>query len=238
MTQERNICLALDTALEACSVGLAVREDGSDREVSKSLVLGRGHAERLMDEIAALLKEQQLGYQDLTRIAVTVGPGSFTGLRVGLATARALALALDIPLIGASSLMALALTAMRRGHRGTLAALIDARREQIYGELFEISKDSGPVVSLEAASAQSAEAFAMLCVARPGLAMIGSGATLVRECDITLEDSLVFSPPHPDMAALALWALDQPVPDTPPAPLYLRAPDAKPQAPSVITRLS
>ncbi|WP_319533271.1 tRNA (adenosine(37)-N6)-threonylcarbamoyltransferase complex dimerization subunit type 1 TsaB [uncultured Cohaesibacter sp.] len=238
MTDERDICLALDTALEACSVGLAIRDSRSQHDVSKSVVIGRGHAERLMDEIAALLDAEGLGYQDLTRLAVTVGPGSFTGLRVGLATARALALALDVPLVGASTLTALALTAQRRGHQGPLAALIDARRDQIYGEIFELSAQSVSPLSLQEASARSAETFATLCVSRPGLAMIGSGAAEVRECETSLEDALIFSPPHPDMAALAVWALDQPAPLSTPSPLYLRAPDAKPQAASTIARLT
>ncbi|SNY90382.1 tRNA threonylcarbamoyladenosine biosynthesis protein TsaB [Cohaesibacter sp. ES.047] len=238
MNNERNICLALDTALDACSVGLAVWDGETRREASRSVVIGRGHAERLMDEIAALLEEEQLGYQDLTRLAVTVGPGSFTGLRVGLATARALALALDVPLIGASTLFALGLTARRRGHHGPLAALIDARRDQIYGEIFNLPEIAPTLESLEVAAARSAQDFASLCVAHRGLAMIGSGAALVRESAFGLENCEVFSPAHPDMAALAVWALDQSAPETAPSPLYLRAPDAKPQAASVIARLS
>ena len=241
MTIKPEICLALDTALEACSVGLAVRSDAGVSLFGRSITLGRGHAEHLMAELAGLLAQAGLGYADLTRLAVTTGPGSFTGLRVGLATARALGLALDIPLIGASTLTALALTAQKQGHVGALACLIDARRDQIYGQIFTLARSQSAAGQpspdlVTQASALSAAEFARLCHDHSPLALIGSGAALVQNCDELLQGLTVLDAPCPDMQALAHWGLDQPVPALPPGPLYLRGPDAKPQASKAIAR--
>ena len=236
MTQEQEICLALDTALEACSVGLAIRANGKVTHFERSLALGRGHAEHLMDELQLLLDGQGLTYKDLTRIAATTGPGSFTGLRVGLATARALALALDIPVIGASTLTALALDAQAAGKSGTIGCFIDARRNQIYGQFFCLDGEGCAPKAFTEAKAKTAEEFA------PGLhgparsephwqwrapcdrCRAGDKA---RQCDLPSGFLSAYG-------AIACWALDEPVAAPPPAPLYLRAPDAKPQASKAI----
>ena len=236
MSSNTEICLALDTALDACSVGLAVRRGDDVSLANRSLVLKRGHAEHLMDEMGALLADAGLAYGDLTRLAVTLGPGSFTGLRVGLATARGLALALDIPLIGASTLFALALTAKRAGHEGALAVAIDARREQIYGQIFALGSEASEPQPLSDARAQCAHAFADLCLNHSHITIIGSGASLVADSDEALQLVAILPPICPDGAALALWALDQTAPDTPPQPLYLRGADAKPQSSKAIAR--
>ncbi|WP_180966909.1 tRNA (adenosine(37)-N6)-threonylcarbamoyltransferase complex dimerization subunit type 1 TsaB [Cohaesibacter celericrescens] len=244
MTIKKRICLALDTALDACSVGLAIQEPTTDvlfeslteTLSGRSLDLTRGHAEHLMGELALLLEQNGLAYQDVTRIAVTVGPGSFTGLRVGLATARALALALNVPLIGASTLTAMALTAQKNGYVGIMAPVIDARRNQIYGQIFDVPAVGGDLNALSPAAAMSADAFANLCKLHSCLSFTGSGASLMpARCEnAALLRSLAFT--WPDMDVLAQWALNQDEPSTPPSPLYLRAPDAKPQASKAIAR--
>lgn len=233
MTQSPDICLALDTALDACSVGLAIKEGDETRLVGRSLMLGRGHAEHLMTELAALLAETGLTYQDLTRLAVTIGPGSFTGLRVGLATARSLALALDIPLIGASSLEALALT-IKGAATEPLAVLIDARRDQVYGQIFTMDGDTP--TALSDADALSAADFATLCLTHKVSRLMGSGACLVQQASDQLTALPIDAATVPDMELLARWALTQPTPETSPAPLYLRGADAKPQASKAIAR--
>lgn len=236
------ICLALDTALEACSVGVAIKDHGSVRTFGRTLILGRGHAEHLMDELARVLEDSGVDYQDLTRIAATIGPGSFTGLRVGLATARSLAMTLDLPLIGASSLFALSLTAQAQGVYGPLAVAIDARRSQIYGQLFLLPETpTSPISSLTEASALSAASFASACAdgsasREQRVTFIGNGSQLVLDEHPNLSDPIILESPCPDMQALARWALDQPEPETPPQPLYLRAPDAKPQMSKAIAR--
>src|SRR5678815_1575047 len=98
------IVLGLDTCLSSCSV--AVR-DGERVLASAREVMARGHQERLAPMAQAVMAEAGLSFDKLDRIAVTVGPGSFTGLRVGIAFAKGLALALDLPTVGVGSLEAL-----------------------------------------------------------------------------------------------------------------------------------
>ena len=240
MPDHSDICLALDTALDACSVALALRGDALGHQtnaihlIGRSINLGRGHAEHLMSELEQVLAAANVAYADLTRLAVTVGPGSFTGLRVGLATARSLALALDIPLIGTSTLEALALTAQNTTSDSPLAVLIDARRDQIYGQLFTL--EGAYPAAITNAEVLSAADFAKVCRAHTVSHLIGSGASLIADQIADLPHFTIDATTAPDMQAIARWALDQPVPLTPPAPLYLRGPDAKPQAAKAIAR--
>ncbi len=111
--------LAIDTALDACSVAL-VRDGGT--LTSRSEQMQRGQAERLAPLVREAVAEAKLPFAELDRIAVTTGPGSFTGVRVGLSFARALALALGKPCVGVSTLEALALA---DGEDGLRAALIE-----------------------------------------------------------------------------------------------------------------
>jgi len=123
--------LAIDTA--AARLQLALLRPDAAPDVSIDLV-GTGHAEILFDRIAALLARNGLGYGDLGRIAVTTGPGSFTGLRIGLSAARGLGLTLGIPVLGIPSLLALSLA----GQDGApLSVLLDARREEAYVQRFD-----------------------------------------------------------------------------------------------------
>ena len=120
-----NLLLAIDTAFERCSAGLL------DMDARRMLAraepeIGKGHAERLMGVVAEVLTEAGASYADLGRIAVAVGPGSFTGLRVGVAAARGLSLALAVPAVGIGTLDALA--APHIGTGSPILAVLDARR--------------------------------------------------------------------------------------------------------------
>ncbi|MCB1426400.1 MAG: tRNA (adenosine(37)-N6)-threonylcarbamoyltransferase complex dimerization subunit type 1 TsaB, partial [Notoacmeibacter sp.] len=97
--------LAIDTAANLCAACLSDAETGAILG-AEVLDIGKGHAEQLMDVIAQAMAEAGAQWPDLTRLAVTVGPGSFTGIRVGVAAARGLALALDLPLTGITTLEA------------------------------------------------------------------------------------------------------------------------------------
>ena len=124
--------LAIDTA--APRLQLALLSDG-DRVTTLVEDMATGQAERLFPALDELLTAAGVTYADLTRIAVTTGPGSFTGLRIGLSAGRGLGLALNIPVLGIPSLLALSLVA-----RCTpVAVLLDARRDEAYFQLF-----SGP----------------------------------------------------------------------------------------------
>ncbi|MDB5455643.1 MAG: tsaB, partial [Caulobacter sp.] len=143
------IVLALDTALPACSVAVL---DGGRVLACLSEPMTRGHQERLAPMAQEAMAAAGLQFTDLDRIGVTVGPGSFTGLRVGLAFAKGLSLALDIPCLGVGSLPALAASTAAPG---LIAACIDAKRGQVYLELFEAGQ---PLAEAEALSLDEAVA--------------------------------------------------------------------------------
>ena len=208
--------LALDTCLGACSV--AVWTDGRALAAA-SEAMTRGHQERLAPMTREVMTKAGLVFADLDRIAVTVGPGSFTGLRVGLAFAKGLALALERPCLGISVLEALGRGTVRSGFA---AAAIDAHRGQVYLQVFI---DGAPVMApdvlpVEVAAARLAELY-------PGgpAVLIGSGAPLLQAA---LPGSAAEPDALPDPLAIAALAAAMRAPFAPPRPLYLRAPDARP----------
>src|ERR1700719_3039168 len=103
---------------------------------SRSVPMMRGHAEALMPLIAIVMSGAEIEFSDLDRIAVTVGPGRFTGLRVGVAAARGIALATGKPAVGLTTLAALAAPFFETDERTALLAVIDARHDQVYMQLF------------------------------------------------------------------------------------------------------
>ena len=161
--------LVIDTALGACTA--AVFED--ERAVAVRFEpMVKGHQERLGGLVRDVMAEAGGGFESLDRIGVTVGPGSFTGLRIGLAFAQGLGAALDRPVVGISTLDALA--ASLGSPDGPVAALIDARRGQVYARLFA---DGAPQGEAEAmALEQAAERIAAL---GPAVALVGNGATVL-----------------------------------------------------------
>jgi tRNA threonylcarbamoyl adenosine modification protein YeaZ len=119
--------LAIDTA--GPRLQLALRRDGAADTLVEDMPTGQ--AERIFPAIGELLARCAAAYADLTRIAVTTGPGSFTGVRIGLSAARGLGLALSIPVIGVPTLLAISLRAT-----GKVAVLLDARRDEAYVQRF------------------------------------------------------------------------------------------------------
>jgi len=124
--------LAIDTAAPRLQLAVLSADDRLETLVED---MPTGQAERLFPALAELLHRAGVTYPDLTRIAVTTGPGSFTGLRIGLSAARGLGLALNIPVLGIPSLFALSLVAQC----DAIAVLLDARRDEAYFQIF-----SGP----------------------------------------------------------------------------------------------
>lgn len=200
--------LIIDTALGACT---AVAADHSHVVAAATEDMVRGHQERLGGMVRTAMAAAHWRYDDLDLIAVTTGPGSFTGLRVGLAFAQGLGLALDRPVSGLSTLAALALD-VESG--GVVWALIDARRGQIYGQPFQ---DGAPLAD---PAALTLEAAALRMTGTQARIAVGSGAALV---SVTGVEAVVRAAPSP--GALARLAADQPRNEA--RPLYLRAPDAK-----------
>ena len=207
------IVLALDTALSACQA--AVTEDGRVLAL-RSEPMERGHQERLAPLVAETMAQAGVGFDRIDRIAVTVGPGSFTGVRVGLAFAKGLALALDRPCLGVGTLEALA-----AGKPGFVAAVVDARRDQLYLQVFV---DGAPVMAPDALAAGDAAArLAELYSGGPAV-LTGPGAGLLEGI---ITGARMEAAAFPDVSALAGLAQRRTAPIPPPRPLYLRAPDAR-----------
>jgi tRNA threonylcarbamoyladenosine biosynthesis protein TsaB len=132
--------LALDTATEACSVALAI--DGAVR--GEYVVAGRSHTQLLMPMVHALMREAGVGFAQLDAIACGIGPGSFAGVRIGVGVVKGLALALNKPVVGVSSLEALAYPALQAGPAPVLCA-IDARMNEVYWAAYRVGDDGLPV---------------------------------------------------------------------------------------------
>ncbi len=222
--------LALDTAANLCAACVFDAEPAAVRAQS-SLDIGRGHVEHLIPQVQQVLDQAESSYRDLDRIVVSTGPGSFTGVRVGIAAARGFSLALGIPAVGISTLEAIAAEA-RQTHPGQpILVVLDARREEVYTA--EYASDghctSAPAVLSISEVATRAKS------AKPVLA--GSGAPIVAEAvggDLEFDfGSAVATADIETYARLGAMADE---PDLPPKPLYLRAPDAKPQTDYAVAR--
>lgn len=202
--------LAIDTAANLCAA--CVWDTDAGERGRTALDLGKGHAEHLIGVIDAALQAAGIDYGDLDAIAVSVGPGSFTGVRVGVATARGLALALDLPVIGISTLEALAFQAQQDNPGLAAIARIEAGRGQVY--LAAFAGDGAPAKEPVAMSLAMADEF--IASAGPGV-LLATGTT----ADIAA---------YARLAAQKLAADPGPGPSKPkPKPLYLREADAKPQ---------
>jgi len=210
--------LVIDTALGACTA--AVFEGGLALAV-RFEPMTKGHQERLGGLVRDVMAQAGDGFESLDRIGVTVGPGSFTGLRVGLAFAQGLGAALDRPVVGISALDALA--ASLEEATGPVAALIDARRGQVYARLFTSGAALGPdeALSLEEAARRVADTG-------PDVALVGNGAAVLAEAFSDLKFANIDDRVAPSPEALARLAAAADPATHPPRPLYLRAPDATP----------
>lgn len=216
--------LAIDTALEACSVAVLDTER-ADTGAQDSLPMQRGHAEALMPLVARILDRARLDVADIDRIAVTTGPGSFTGLRVGIAAARGIALAAGKPAIGLTTLAAFAAPFIAADDTLPVVVAIDARHDHVYFQVFgpggrtlvapriallrealRVSSTGAPRITGTAASKMAA---AWPSGERPPIRVEQRGA--------------------PDIGWVARLGAAATDLNTSPKPFYLRAPDAHPQ---------
>jgi len=219
------ILLALDTATTATVAGV-LRADGSVVEVRDDPAPGArpAHASRLLAAAEEALATAGVGWEELERLAVGVGPGSFTGLRIGIATARALAQGRGLPVVGVSTLEALA-----RGPDAPLVlAVLDARR----GEAFAAAWRDGTPLLAPAALAPEALAERVRAMPAPPLA-VGDGAVRFRD---SLEAAGALVPPDEDGVhrlraehVCSLGADASPTDRDALLPDYLREPDAVPR---------
>lgn len=227
--------LAFDTTLGACSAAVARAGNGEPELFSAFEFRNREHAEVLMPMIGRVLDEAGLTYDSLEAIAVTLGPGSFTGTRVGVAAARGYALALSIPLIALTSLEVMAHQAIDQLDEvpDTLAVSIDARRSEVYFALF-----NGAGIALGESAALSPVDAAKILPASGRTVAVGSGAGLLAESALSrgLDIETALADLQPDARMLAVMALEREPASGPVSPLYLRPPDAKPQSGKAIAR--
>lgn len=216
------LTLALDTANDRIAVALV----GEGKEMMRAETISRGHAERLFPLIDDIMTTAGAEIESVGRIAVNVGPGSFTGIRIAVAAARGLGLALGVPVVGIDALRLIA-ASLEEPADGPILAAVDARRGEIYAALYG---PKGEV--LEPPFAADAESVLDRLGARAAV-IAGSGAAILAH---QAAISGLRVPPVDTMSAtnpLALARLGSVAePNTAvPRPLYLRAPDAKPQPP-------
>lgn len=218
------LILAIDTALDACAAGV-LDTDASRLIAHESEPMKRGHAEALMPLIARVMKQSGVAFTALDRIAVTTGPGSFTGLRVGLSAARGIALAAGKPVVGLTTLTAFAAPIVAQNAEQPVISAVDARHDHVYFQV--VGGDGSSLVKPRVAPIEEA-----LAAARFGAPhLVGNAARIL--ADRWPADALapfrVDQQPAPEIGWVA-WVGAAVSPDTAPArPYYLRAPDAKPQ---------
>ncbi len=216
--------LAIDTALGACSAAVLDMNRGGIT-ASETLTMTRGHAEALMPLIARVMDLAEIEFSELDRIAVTTGPGSFTGLRVGISASRGIALAAGKPAIGLSTLAGFAAPLIAEDDSTNVVAAIDARHDHVYLQVF--GSGGRTLVSPRIATLRDAVRAAITGPAR----VIGSGAGLLATAwpKGTHPPVLVDDRGAPDITWIARLGAAAAEGYGPPRPLYLRAPDAQPQ---------
>ena len=217
------IVLSVDTAHAACSVCVFDTELGG----ALSLVsepMQRGHAERLTDMVKEAASSAGVSYSDVDRLAACSGPGTFTGVRIGLAFVRGLALVLNVPAVGITTFAALAESCRAVSAGQDVWVVQDARRAEVYLQGFD--SDGNPVLP---ASVLSVSGAGSLLSDKAGL-VAGSGARLINlHAGLTVSDVSTI----PDAAIIARLAGNVTDTGAPAVPFYLRAPDAKAQAPLI-----
>jgi tRNA threonylcarbamoyl adenosine modification protein YeaZ len=225
--------LAIDTSCGAASV--AVVETGRIEPLAiVSRAMARGHAEALAPMVEEVARGVEGGLPSIGRIAVTVGPGSFTGIRAGLALARAMGLALGVPVVGVSTLVAFAAPLLSEPRPGIIAAAIDARHGSVYFQLFEPSgRPLGPP---------------RCDTLRECVRGIGAGPALLAGDAVELVAAeahraglpydLAAAAAAPDISAVARIGLALDPAHNPARPLYVKPPDARPNPAEPIARTS
>jgi tRNA threonylcarbamoyladenosine biosynthesis protein TsaB len=232
--------LAFDTCFGAVSVAVSRHgpQGGLLREAFE--LRSAGHAERLLPMVAEVMEGAGLAFAGLDRIAVTLGPGGFTGVRVGVAAARALALAAGKPVVATTSLAVMAHRAVEMLAEGgeplaarRLMVAVDARRGGLYVQSF----DGGVVERTEAQLLTAPEAAHGL--GPEGAVVVGSGAAAVaaaaKDAGVAADPRFPDLQPHARSLAALAWRLE---PVSPVRPLYLRLPDVRPQEAATLARAS
>ncbi len=213
------IVLALDTSTSACAA--CVFDTEADGELAREVrIVGTGQAAMLSKVVDVVLQRAGVGYYGIGLVVATIGPGSFTGVRIAIAAARGYSLAIGVPGVGVSVLRALA-EAARPGWPGrAVMAVTDAGRGEFH--LGAIDAEGREVIAPSAAGLEAARDVAR----RLDAVLIGTGAPVLAASQAF---DIAGVPTHPDIGIVARLAAAGPQ-HVPLTPLYLRAPDARPQA--------
>jgi len=209
--------LAVDTALGACSAAVT---QGERVLASRHVAMERGHAEALAPMVEAVMAETGLAFAGLDKLAVTTGPGTFTGQRVGLAFMRGLHVALGKPLVGVTTLAAMAEQARSEAGVEQAAAVHDAKRGEVYLEA--VARPAAVGQTLSARLLRFEEAVTLL-QGIGDLVLAGTAAARMAEALNGVGALNIVAPDAVWVARLAAELESTSVP----RPLYLRAPDAK-----------
>ena len=216
--------LAIDTALEACAAAVIDTEGGT--VTAESVPMVRGHAEALMPLIGRVMAKAGVPYAAIDRIAVTTGPGSFTGLRVGISAARGIALAADKPAYGVTTLGAYAAPLIAEDEKTTVVVAIDARHQHVYLQVFGPGGRTviAPRIATVADAIGAAAAAERVVIAGTGADLLMASWPAGRPAPVKIETKKA-----PDIVWVGRMAAGSGDNPGPPKPLYLRAPDAQPQ---------
>jgi tRNA threonylcarbamoyl adenosine modification protein YeaZ len=223
--------LAIDTALEACAAAVIDTEHG--KVAIESLPMERGHAEALMPLLARVMQRADMPYAALDRIGVTTGPGSFTGLRVGIAAARGIALAAGKPAFGLTTLSAFAAPHIAADETSGVTVAIDARHQHVYLQVYAPGGRTAiaPRISSVEDAVRMARTHAAIRLTGTGAAMLAAAWPAREKPPIIADERRA-----PDIVWVGRLAVAANENASPPKPLYLRAPDAQPQAAARLPR--
>jgi tRNA threonylcarbamoyl adenosine modification protein YeaZ len=222
--------LAIDTAHAAVSV--CVMDLQGNIRARESQPMSRGHSEALLPAVERVLEAASVDFPDLTRVAVVTGPGSFTGIRIGISAARAIGLACGIPVVGISSLPAFAAPLIGAEAGVVIAAAIDAKHGQVYVQGFSSKGHS----LLPPRIAKVRDAVRALGAGQ--VRLVGSGAPMmaIEAWSMGMEADVIGDAASPDIAFVARLGLLGDPEQAPARPFYLKAPDAKPYLGGSIAR--
>ncbi len=224
------LILAIDTALDNCAAAV-LDTDIKKMIAEESLPMKRGHAEALMPLIARVMTKARIAYLDLDRIAVTTGPGSFTGLRVGISAARGIALAANKDAVGLTTMAAYVAPLVADKSDLPIVVAIDARHDNVYFQA--IAGNGATLIRPGVVPIEDTFRAARFGAVR----IVGNAARLLadRWPSQMPAPSLVDAQPGPDIAWVAWTGAAADPAKSPAKPFYLRAPDAKPKADSIRT---
>lgn len=222
--------LIIDTALDTCQAALG----GMDGTIltEKHMSMHRGHAEHIIPMIETLLADNDSDYTHIHMIAVTVGPGSFTGLRTGIAAARGLSIALNIPAIGITTLEAHAIDLAYHHSDSYIAIALDARHGNVFGQIFTSNG--------KAIDEPRVDTLPVFTAALPqhNILLAGSAAQYVAEIASPLgkDTTIAHQNAAPNLRGILKAALTKSQDNTSLTPLYLRPPNAKSQINKSVAR--